>query len=176
MVVPSRTFKWHRRKGASVRRAPHRDKAEPAIIAALRKVGATVEQLNIANGPDLIAGFRGLNFLLEVKTPGELVTGKEVRKDGSLQVRRAADGDLSEGQAKWHARWRGHVAVVRSPVQALIAIGATGAPGSLEDAEHDVLEAAGRFSRDLGLPPPLAAPKSAPRKKKAAPEDPEVKP
>lgn len=87
------------------RRAAKRDANEPAIKAALRKVGATVVSLSIEDVPDLLVGFRGENFLLEVKMP---------------------KGELSEGQATWHMKWNGYpVHVVRSEEEALQAIGAT---------------------------------------------------
>lgn len=104
-----------------MRRAAHRDKSEPAIIKALRAVGATVEQLHVV---DLLVGFRGLNFVLEVKSPAELVTGKDLRKDGTNQIRRQAAGKLSEGQQAWFATWRGQKAKVETPEEALRAIGA----------------------------------------------------
>ena len=52
--------------------------------------------------PDLIAGYRGRNQLLEVKLPG---------------------GKLNERQLRWHADWRGSVVVVRNLAEALEAMG-----------------------------------------------------
>lgn len=74
-------------------------------MKALRQVGATVEDLHkVGNGcPDLIVGFRGCNYLIEVKTP----TGKR-----------------KPGQVDWHNDWRGHVATVSCVEQALAVIGA----------------------------------------------------
>jgi hypothetical protein len=108
-----------------MRRAPHRDKAERGIIDALEAVGASVEQLDGEDIPDLLVGFRGENHLLEVKSPAELVTGKDRRKDGTPQVRRQAAGELSKGQRTWHQTWRGKApSLVRTPEEALRAIGA----------------------------------------------------
>lgn len=108
-----------------MRYAAHRDKAEPAIIRALEAVGATVEQLDKRDVPDLLVGYRGQTFILEVKSPEEVRVCKDVRKDGTLQLRREAAGELTDGQAKWMARWRGKKpVVVRTPEEALRAIGA----------------------------------------------------
>jgi hypothetical protein len=79
-----------------------RDANELTIIAALRAVGASVEQLSGTNIPDLLVGYRGLNWLLEVKV---------------------MKGELTEGQLKWHKRWGGHVATVRTPEDALRLLG-----------------------------------------------------
>ena len=74
------------------------DANQPDIIAALETIGATVQPLRDGEGtPDLLVGFRGNNFLLEVKTD---------------------DGTLNRKQEKWHRTWRGRVAVVRSPEEA----------------------------------------------------------
>ena len=94
-----------------MRRAPNRDKGEPAIVAALRAVGATVGMLDLSGGPDLLVGFRGVNFLFEIKDPIGPHGGTS--RDGQ---------QLSERQLKWHRAWRGNVDVVRSPQEALLAI------------------------------------------------------
>lgn len=84
--------------------AASRDANEPEIIRALESVGATVTHLDAGKGgiPDLLVGFRGVNYLLEVKTER---------------------GKLRPVQAEWHALWRGQVTVVRSVVEAWAAIG-----------------------------------------------------
>lgn len=81
------------------RYAAKRDSNEAEIVAALRQVGATVGFINGADMPDLIVGFRGKNFLLEVKSG-------PYRK-------------LTDGQAEWHEDWAGQVAVVKSIEEAL---------------------------------------------------------
>lgn len=94
-----------------MRRAPKRDAGEAAIIESLRAVGATVLMLDNSGAPDLCVGFRGTNYLFEVKQP----IGP---KGGTSQ-----DGQqLSERQLKWHRAWRGSVDVIRSPQEALLAI------------------------------------------------------
>ncbi len=81
------------------------DANQAEIVDALRKVGATVQLLHQvgAGCPDILAGFRGQNHLLEIKT---------------------ADGRLTGDQAEWLLVWRGQVAIVRTPEEALVAIGA----------------------------------------------------
>lgn len=75
------------------------------IVAVLRAAGASVEDLSdVGRGvTDLLVGYAGANFLLEIKTHF---------------------GHLSTMQIRWHERWRGQVAVVRTPAEALAAIGA----------------------------------------------------
>jgi hypothetical protein len=71
------------------------------IADGLRRVGASVCE----KGPlDLLVGFRGKNYLLEVKT---------------------ARGQLRASQKTFLAGWQGTAAVVRSLEEALQAIGAT---------------------------------------------------
>jgi Holliday junction resolvase len=86
-----------------VRRAARRDTNEPEIIEALRAVGATVQSLDERGVPDLVVGFRGVSYLIEVKT---------------------AKGKLTRDQVAWHAGWKGQVAVVRTVEEALAVIGA----------------------------------------------------
>jgi hypothetical protein len=98
------------------RRAARRDANEAEIIAALRAVGATVQQLSGEDVPDLLVGFRGVDYLVEVKMPLGPKGG-------------ASDRVLSEGQATWHAAWRGRPpVVVRAVEEALAAIGAVARP------------------------------------------------
>lgn len=91
-------------------RPAHVDANHAEIVRALRAVGASVESLAAAGSgfPDLAVGYRGKNFLLEVK-------------DGAKSASRKA---LRPSQVEWHARWRGQVAVVESVDDALRAIGA----------------------------------------------------
>lgn len=81
------------------------DGNQKPIVAALRKVGASVELIHREGRgvPDLLVGWRSRNHLLEVKSE---------------------KGKLNELQVDWHASWRGTVHVVRSPEEALRAIGA----------------------------------------------------
>lgn len=83
--------------------AAKRDANEAAIVAALTDLGAVVIPLSIKGVPDLLVGWRGENFLLEVK---------------------AAKGELTTDQHSFFARWRGDAEIVRSVDDALKAIGA----------------------------------------------------
>lgn len=71
------------------------------IRAGLEAVGATVD---VKAPLDLLVGFRGRNYLIEVKT---------------------AKGKVRPSQAQFFARWKGQAIVVRSLDEALLAIGAT---------------------------------------------------
>ena len=85
----------------SARYDDKRDANEAEIVTALEGAGATVVRLKWV---DLLVGFRGAAYLLEVKT---------------------ARGRLNAKQREQFARWRGApVVVVRTPEQALEAIGA----------------------------------------------------
>lgn len=88
-----------------MRRDAKVDANQPLIVAALRKVGATVQSLATVGKscPDLLVGFRGENFVIEVKMPG---------------------ASLEPGQSEWLDNWRGRACVVRTPDDALRVIGA----------------------------------------------------
>ncbi|MBV8760125.1 MAG: hypothetical protein JO257_22730 [Deltaproteobacteria bacterium] len=97
-----------------------RDGNEPGIVDALRSVGATVCRLNESGIPDLLVGFRGGMYLLEVKRP--------LGARGGLPEHREHEGgrgDMTEAQVRWWEAWRGPApAIVRTPAEALAAIGA----------------------------------------------------
>lgn len=83
------------------------DTSQPDIVIALRKAGMSVSSLAaVGNGvPDLIAGYRGINVLLEVKT-GD----------------RDCDRKLTVRESKWHEGWIGQKAIVSTPEEALAAV------------------------------------------------------
>ena len=85
------------------------DANQPQIVAALRKMGATVLHLHtIGHGcPDILVGHRGKNALVEIKD-GE--------KPPSAQK-------LTPDEAAFHAEWRGQVAVINSVNDAIAFIG-----------------------------------------------------
>ncbi len=89
-------------------RANRRDSNEAQIVAYLRSVGATVLALDPV---DLCVGFRGVNFLMEVKkhkTPGMS----------------RHQHDLKAGpQATLHREWRGQICVVRDVAEAATVLG-----------------------------------------------------
>jgi hypothetical protein len=84
------------------RRAARRDDNEREIIDALRQVGATVQQISVKGAPDLLVGFRGTNFLLEIKNQ---------------------NGKLTHDEKNWISGWAGRVYIVQTPEEALQAIG-----------------------------------------------------
>jgi Holliday junction resolvase len=88
-----------------VRRAAKIDANQTEIVKALRQVGASVQSLaSTGKGcPDLLVGFRGVNWLLEIKD-GQKV--KSARK-------------LTPDQVEWHESWRGRVYIVESVDQAI---------------------------------------------------------
>ena len=80
--------------------AKRTDANQQEIIDALRQLGVSVQSLHaVGSGvPDLLAGYRGRNYLLEVKMP---------------------DGKLNDKQAEWHTDWRGDTYVVRTVEDAI---------------------------------------------------------
>lgn len=92
------------------RRAANIDRNQPEVVKALRAVGATVQHLHpVGDGcTDLLVGYRGVNYCLEVK---------DGRKPPS-------ERRLTPDQEKWHRSWVGQKAVVTSVEEALQAIGA----------------------------------------------------
>lgn len=89
---------WARRNT----RLGRRDENEAPIVQALRAFGASVEYIGRKGVPDLLVGFRGSIYLLEVKRPGE---------------------SLRPDQETWHRAWQGKPpVVVDSPEAALVAI------------------------------------------------------
>lgn len=86
------------------RRAARVDDNQTGIVLALRGHGCTVQSLAPvgAGCPDLLVGYRGANYLLEVKQPR---------------------GQMTPAQVEWHTLWAGSVHVVTSPREALAAIG-----------------------------------------------------
>ena len=88
-----------------MRRAAKIDANQTEIRKALRQVGASVQSLaSTGKGcPDLLVGFRGVNWLLEIKD-GQKV--KSARK-------------LTDDQVVWHESWRGRVYIVESVDQAI---------------------------------------------------------
>ena len=91
-----------------MRRAAKVDDNQTEIVAALRKIGATVQPLHaVGRGcPDILVGWRGMNTILEIK---------DGKKPPSARK-------LTEDQEKWHAAWRGQVTVVETVEQAIEAI------------------------------------------------------
>lgn len=71
------------------------------VVKALRESGISAVSLAcVGKGfPDVVAGYRGANFLLEIK-------------DGSLAP---SARQLTQLEKDFHATWSGHVCIVESP-------------------------------------------------------------
>lgn len=123
------------------RRAAKIDRNQPEIVKALRQAGASVHPCHAAGQgfPDIAVGFRGRNYLLEIK-------------DGNL----APSGRrLTPAQEEWHAAWRGDAVVVTTVSEALAAIGVTSWQGVGDVARRLVEnEAARRGATQSGLSNP----------------------
>jgi hypothetical protein len=81
------------------------DQNQSDIVAALRAVGAAVVDLHaVGRGcPDILVGYQGRNYLMEIKTD---------------------IGSLNAKQVRWWQIWPGQGGVVRCADDALRAIGA----------------------------------------------------
>ena len=60
------------------RKNPKRDSNEREIINALEAAGATVCQLSIKGMPDLLVGYYGNNYLMEVKSRNGKLTKDQI--------------------------------------------------------------------------------------------------
>ena len=91
-----------------MRRAARVDANQGEIVTALRAHGATVQSLAAVGCgcPDLLVGYGGGNYLMEIK-------------DGSLAPSRKR---LTPDEAGWHATWKGLAAVIESVDEALACI------------------------------------------------------
>ena len=75
------------------------------VVNALRQIGASVQSL-AATGkgcPDLLVGYHGINYLMEVKDGNKVFSKQKLTID----------------QAHWHSVWRGSVHIVKSVDEAL---------------------------------------------------------
>ena len=89
-----------------MRRAARTDKNHEQVVNVLRQMGASVQSL-AATGkgcPDLLVGYLGINYLMEVKD-GDKVLSKQ---------------KLTIDQEDWHSLWRGTVHIVKSVDEALL--------------------------------------------------------
>ena len=80
------------------------DANQASIIQILEEVGATVQDLHEVGGgcPDILIGYKGVNYLAEIKT---------------------AKGKLNAKQVRWHRYWQGQKIILRSEADALQLIG-----------------------------------------------------
>lgn len=86
------------------------DDNQNEIVQALRAIGASVAITSaLGSGfPDIVAGYRGVNYLIEIK-------------DGSKPPSRRK---LTPDEQRFHDLWRGTVIVVNDIDEALKAVGA----------------------------------------------------
>lgn len=97
-----------------MRRASRIDANHKKIVAALRDCGATVISLAPvgSNVPDLVVGFRGTNYLLEIK-----------RAELQKYAPHGGERQRIERQKEWRDAWRGQAEIVYDVDQALQVIG-----------------------------------------------------
>ena len=81
------------------------DSNQSEIVAALRQIGVTVTVLSMVGFgcPDIVAGYRGINYLLEIK-------------DGMKSPSRQK---LTPAEMRWHRDWEGQSAIVVSVEDAI---------------------------------------------------------
>jgi hypothetical protein len=81
------------------------DANQPKIVAALRKMGASVLHLHtLGDGaPDLLIGMHGINKLVELKDGTKPPSARKLTPD----------------ETKFHAEWRGQVAIINSVDEAI---------------------------------------------------------
>jgi hypothetical protein len=87
------------------RRAARVDDNQKSVVDDLRTIGCSIQHLH-AQGmgcPDILAGWRGRNFLFEIKDPG-----KPPSKRG-----------LRTMQQVWQQKWTGQVHVIHSADEAI---------------------------------------------------------
>ncbi len=85
------------------------DDNQAEIVEALRQVGCSVQHLHeVGRGcPDILVGFRGINYLFEIKDGSKIPSRQKLTPD----------------EEKWHQLWKGRVITVNSADNAFKAIG-----------------------------------------------------
>ena len=77
------------------------DKNHSALLKLIKTIpGVSIQDLGWASGgvPDTMLGFRGRNYLVEIKRPDTAPSKSK----------------LNDAQVEWHETWRGQVAVCRT--------------------------------------------------------------
>lgn len=94
-----------------MRQAARIDANQPEIVQALRDVGASVAVMSmVGNGfPDIVVGYRGQNYLIEIKDGAKTPSQRKLTPD----------------EQKFHDLWRGTAHIANSIDEALEIIGAT---------------------------------------------------
>ena len=88
-----------------MRKAAKIDANQNRVVDALRTAGASVQSL-AATGkgcPDLLVGYQGINYLMEVKDGNKVPSAQKLTID----------------QEHWHSVWKGAVHVVKNENEAL---------------------------------------------------------
>lgn len=88
-----------------MRRAARTDSNQQEIVRALRSAGCSVQPIHqLGRGvPDLLVGFEGRNYLLELKNGSKVPSKRR----------------LTEDEQKWHEQWQGQVTIVNSVEEAI---------------------------------------------------------
>jgi hypothetical protein len=86
-------------------RANRTDANQASIVRALRAAGASVQPLNVvkAGCPDVLVGWQGRNYLLELKDGTKPQSARKLTPD----------------EEQWHRNWKGTVATVISVEEAM---------------------------------------------------------
>lgn len=93
-----------------MRRAGKIDANQNAIVHDLRKAGASVWITSgLGTGVDIVVGFRGVNWLMEVKDSNQPPSKRR----------------LTDDEKGFHLGWRGQVTIVETSEQALRIISLT---------------------------------------------------
>ena len=87
-----------------MRRAAKVDRNQAEIVKALRSAGCTVQSLAaIGKGcPDILVGYRGRNYLFEIKDPTQPLSKQALKPD----------------QIVWRSNWNGVLGTITSFEQA----------------------------------------------------------
>jgi hypothetical protein len=91
-----------------MRFAKRTDENHRAVVDGIRAHFGPLVSVDDLSGtgmgtPDIAAGYKGLNYLFEIKDPGK-----------SASRRR-----LTPAQERWHAKWKGQVAVIHTAEEAI---------------------------------------------------------
>jgi len=83
-----------------MRRAAKVDDNQADVVKRFRAHGFSVEPLHAVGGgvPDLLIGYGGFNYLIEVKDGAKPPSQRKLTKD----------------QIKWHGAWAGQVAIIET--------------------------------------------------------------
>ena len=81
-------------------RAKRVDANQKKIVEQLRKIGASVTVTSMMGEgfPDVVVGFRGKNFLIEIKDESKSPSQRKLTPD----------------EQRWHLRWRGQAAICKN--------------------------------------------------------------